>query len=305
MFGRLGVALTLCAVWLAPAAAATPRVVAGVKPIHSLVAGVMGEVGTPSLLITGFSSPHDYTMRPSDARMLEGADLVVWVGPSLESFLVRALPDHARSSRVLELDRAPGVKRLPIRVGGVFEADAHETEAANGIDGHLWLDPENGIAIVAAVQARLREIDPAHAETYARNAATLTAELTRLDGELAQKLAPVRGTPFIVVHDAYQYLERRYGLKAAGSVTLGVETSAYAQRIAKLRRRLREGGAVCVFAEPQFSPAILNVLVEGTDARVGVLDHLGLTLPAGPTLYGDMMRSLADTMTKCLAPSAR
>src|SRR5690554_6934761 len=96
-------------------------VVASFKPIHSLVAGVMAGLGEPDLLVTGAASPHDYTMRPSDAAALQKARLVFWTGPGLEAFLVRPLETLAGDATVVELSQAEGIRLLPFRAGGPFE----------------------------------------------------------------------------------------------------------------------------------------------------------------------------------------
>lgn len=101
-------------------------VVASIKPIHSLVAGVMEGVGEPDLLVRGAGSPHTYSMRPSEAAMLEGADVVFWVGPELEMFLSGAIDTLAAGATVVELRNADGVVQLEYREGGPFEAHTHD-----------------------------------------------------------------------------------------------------------------------------------------------------------------------------------
>ncbi len=307
---RRGRALSLALgmlIGLTVPALAAPRTVVSIKPIHSLVAGVMGTVGAPALLVSGFANPHAYSLRPSEARLLAQADLVVWVGPTLESFLVRPLASLPPGAKVLTLVDAKGLIVLPIRAGGLFERDSinskddDDAHAQGGVDGHIWLDPRNAQAIVDAVHEALSGLDPAHAQDYARNAAATKADLARLDEALARELAPVKIAPFIVFHDAYQYFEQRYGLAVAGSVTLGADTSAHARRISRLRNRIASDGVRCVFSEPQFNPALVQTVIEDTNARAGVLDHLGASLPEGPGFYDALMRQMAGALRECLA----
>ena len=125
-----------------------------------------------------------------------------------------------------------------------------------------------------------------------------------LEAELAETLAPVRATPYIVFHDAYQYFERRFGLGAVGSITISPERAPGAKRISEIRARLRDTGAVCVFAEPQFEPTLTRTVVEGTETRVAVLDPLGADLVPGAAAYGTLLRNLATSLRDCLtAPS--
>jgi zinc transport system substrate-binding protein len=285
------------------ALAAAPDVVVSIKPIHSLVAGVMAGIGEPHLIVAGGSSPHVYSLRPSDARKLERAQLVFWVGPILEGFLEKPLTSLADKAEIVELDHAPGLALLPARRGGDWEADedelAHAASAAEQ-DGHLWLDPENAKAVVRLAEAKLAALDPANAPRYASNAGALAQRLDALDASLRQRLAPVRARPFVVFHDAYQYLERRYDLKAIGSITVGPEHLPGAQRIQAIRAKVAALGAACVFSEPQFEPRLVGTVIEGTHARTGVLDPEGASLHAGPELYFTLMDDLAVGLVTCL-----
>lgn len=292
----------------ATAPAVALDVVTTVKPVHSLVAQVMAGVGEPVLLIRGTASPHTWSLRPSDARRLEGADLVVWVGPTLETPLAKPLAALAKRSRVLTLTRADGVKALPAREGGPWADHDHGHGHSHGgkageeeLDGHLWLDPANARAVVAAVAGRLAAIDPANAGRYRENARRASADLDALDTELARRLEPVRGRPFLVFHDAYQYLEQRYGLNAVGSIAVSPERKPGARRIQALRRRVAESGAACVFREPQFDPGLVATVIEGTPARAAVLDPLGAAIADGPGLYAALMRDIAGALADCLA----
>jgi zinc transport system substrate-binding protein len=303
---RAAVAAVLLGMVLPPslAAAAAPKVVVSIKPIHSLVAAVMAGIGEPALIVAGGSSPHVYTLRPSDARKLEAADIVFWVGPILEGFLAKPIASLAAKAEIVELDRAPGVALLPARKGGDWdedEHDHHEAASAAEQDGHLWLDPANAKAIVSLAEARLSALDPANAQRYQSNAAALQQRLDALDAGLRQRLGPVRGLPFVVFHDAYQYFERRYALSAIGSITVSPEHLPGAQRIQSIHDKVARLGARCVFSEPQFEPRLVQTVIEGTQARTAVLDPEGAALRAGPELYFTLMDGLADALATCLA----
>jgi len=304
---------------LAATAGAEPQVVVSIKPIHSLVAGVMQGVGAPALLLSGASSPHDYSLRPSDARRLDGAGVVFWVGEGLEGFLVKPLDALAGDARIVALSEADGVALLPTREGGMWEAEAHaehageheheagahaeqhEPEHQHGEhDMHLWLDPHNADAMVGAIVTALAAVDPGNAARYAANGRALRERLATLDGELRGRLAPVADRPFVVFHDAYQYFGQRYGLNEVGSITVDPQRRPGAQRLAEIRARLQELDTACVFAEPQFEPALVDTVIEGTNARKGVLDPLGASLEAGPDQYFQLLDGLAGALVACL-----
>jgi zinc transport system substrate-binding protein len=307
----------------AAAAGGAPRVVASIPPLHSLVAGVMDGVAKPVLLIPGGASPHGASLRPSQARALATADVVFWIGGGLEIVLEKPLAALAGAARTVAVSAQPGIARLPLRQGGAWVAhdgEAQDGEAHNGEVGadkavgtrdrheppgdynpHVWLDPANARRIIEIAAAALSEADPGNAAAYAENGARLRRELEALDQELADMLAPVRSAPYVVLHDAYPYLERRYGLNAVGAVSLNPEVPPGARRLVELRRRIAGLGAVCLFAEPQFRPALLESLIRDTGARAGVLDPLGAALEPGARAYFRLMRGLARALAECLS----
>lgn len=281
---------------------AAPQVVASIGPIHSLTAAVMEGVAEPRRLIPAGASPHTYSLLPSDARALRGADLVVWVGPTLESFLVKPLQELARDARVLQLSELEGLTLLEPRE---LDEWAHEhTEDDHGhennIDPHLWLDPLNAIRIGEAVAEALIAVDPSRTDTYRRNAGQLKQRLLKLHQEIEAAVKPVRQQPFVVFHDAYHYFEHRYGLHAAAAITVSPDQRPGVRRLAEIRSRIEKLDARCVFREPQFEPALVRTVVEGTGARVGTLDPEGAELEPGPDAYFKLMRELTKNLVKCL-----
>lgn len=299
--------LAACLLVAPRAAAGAPRVAVTVKPLHSLVAGVMAGVGEPALIIRGAGSPHAYSLKPSDARVLEEAQAIFWIGESLETFMEKPLAALGARARIVEVGRAPGVVVLTGQGGGApedgggSEPDGHgHGHGAAEWDGHVWLDPRNAKAIARLVAAELGELDPANRERYRENAAALMRRIDALDAELERLLAPVRDVPYVVFHDAYRYFERRYALRQVGSITASPERRPGARRVGEVRERIRTLGARCVFSEPQFPSAIVGTLVEGTGARTGTLDPLGAELPAGPEAWFALMRALGSSLSSCL-----
>ena len=338
--GRVLLKLTLLLGAGGPAAAAEINVVASIRPIHSLVAGVMQGLDEPLLLVKGASSPHSYSQRPSEARALEDADVVFWIGEGLETYLAKPLHALSAAAQVVALSEADGVHLLPTREGGLWEEHGHARDAEEAdrepheaapaapaetadaaqhehdgkdhgaraaehgaFDMHLWLDPHNAEAMVDAIVAALSDADPANAAAYRDNGGALHHRLEALDATLSAQLAAVRDRPFVVFHDAYQYLETRYGLNAVGAISVDPGRRPGAQRLTEIRHRLEELDAACVFAEPQFEPALVATVIEGTGARKGVLDPLGADLEAGPEQYFQLMNGLAASLLGCLAPA--
>jgi zinc transport system substrate-binding protein len=289
-------------------------VVASIAPLHSLVSGVMEGIDSPVLLLPAGTSPHGHTLSPLESEAFYRAKVIIWVDPQVETALPRMIGHLPNHIHLLEVGSLKGVTRLPRREGGLWqqadgatndEADAKEAEHDHdeATDPHVWLDPRNAIAWVEAIAIGLAGVDTANAERYRQNATALVARLTALDEELRERLAPVATLPYLVYHDAYQYLEARYGLNPVGAFTLSAERPVNAQRYAKLRGLVQQGAVTCLFVEPQFPPQQAERLVAESGVRLAALDPLGSGLAPGPELYFTMMRRLGDTLARCLADS--
>lgn len=318
-----GGAFFFCALFgIAGPAAAIPDVVVSVKPLHSIVAGVMGDVAVPSLLMDRAESPHSFALRPSQARKLQAANIVFWVGPAFERPLVSALKTLAKDAEQVELGKS--VRLLPYRSQGIWlterhehghgdhghgaskhgrkpDGHGHEHKHKHGTqDPHFWLDPIRVRALVPHIERALSTSDPANAAQYRDNAARLKQRLSDLDRRLKSVLTPVGEVPFLVFHDAYQYLETRYHLKAAGTVTLNPEVKPGAKHLTALRKTVRHNKVRCVFREPQFSPSLIKVVANAVDVKVGVLDPIGAKFEPGSDAYFQTMEDLAKNLANCL-----
>ena len=340
---------------LAASAQADVKVIASIKPVHSLVAAIMEGAGEPSLIVEGAGSPHTYSLKPSQAAALQDADLIFWIGEDLEPFLEKPIETIGGDAKAVELFHAHGLETLDFRAGGSFEkhthahedddhdhADDHDDdhdhdhadhddddhehmEAADhdhdhddddhddhdhdhdehehhhgSVDMHLWLDPMNAKAMAHEIAEALAEADPDNAALYEKNEAALEDRLDALTTEIQAQVEPVKDKGFIVFHDGYQYFEHRFGLSAAGSITVSPEVMPGADRLRDIHEKVQELNATCVFGEPQFEPKLVSVVTEGTDARSGTLDPLGAAIEPGPDLYFEVIRGLATSFSTCL-----
>ena len=323
----LAAVLLNCAITSSVTADTGVRVVTSIKPVHSLVSAVMAGVDKPHLIMQDAMSPHTFSMRPSDAVALEDADVIFLIDELLETSLANPIDTLASNARVVPLFHAQGSVHRALREGGTFETHDHghhvedghseENEAVHReddsddhishdhswheeIDPHIWLDPVNAAAMVRVIADTLYKADPANAELYADNAQVLLLRLEELTTQIAADLASVQGKPFIVFHDGYRYFEDRFGLAAAGSAVISPDRSPGVRRILELQDKIRDLGATCVFAEPQFDMRIVNVIIEGTETRVGTVDPLGASIENGPELYFTLLHNMAASFKDCL-----
>jgi len=294
---------------------AVPNVATDITPIHSLVSQVMAGVGKPDLLVQSGASPHNYSLSPSEAQALQDADLVFWVGEGLTPWLERSLDNLSPDSRKVELLEAVGTTTYAFREGATFDAhdDLHDREEKedehdeghhhehSGTDPHAWLDPNNGKVWLDVIAAALAEEDPENADQYLENSATGKADIDAAVSRIEITIAQLKDRQFIVFHDAYQYFEKRFGIPAAGAISIGDASKPSPARIAEIRKVVTDLNVSCVFTEPQYNPGIVKAVFGGTGVNTsGVIDPLGSGLATGANLYPDLLIEIADGLQSCL-----
>lgn len=293
---------TLCVALDAP-----PKVVVSITPFYALVAAVMQGVGTPTLLVKPGVSPHDYVLRPSEMKRLHTADVIFWAGPELETFLIKPLHNlpATQPHTIVAFATAPKLLLLPVRQTEHFDPHHHCGDTHATIDMHFWLDPQNALVLTDVILQALTAVDPAHAAIYGQNAKRLKTQLQALDQKISEKLKSVSGVPYIVFHDAYQYMEHRYGLKGVGAICLHPEVPPSAKRLKHIRDIIQKTHARCVFTEPQFQPKLVDSLSQDLTIKTGELDPIGQATDSHPEGYSQLLERLADSLEQCLRSDER
>ncbi|MDM8568844.1 zinc ABC transporter substrate-binding protein [Thiotrichales bacterium HSG1] len=282
------------------ATASVPKVVVTLKPIHALVSGVMDGIATPHLLLSGKESPHSYNLYPSQMRQLHAANLIIWVGPTVESFLDKALNTVNKNTKILSLIDISELKLLQIRKNWETHHN-HEYNGQLNIDPHIWLSSDNAKVIVQTVAKTLSRIDADNEVQYNINANNIIVRLNQLEQTLQQRLEPVKNLPYLVFHDAYQYFEEQYGLNVMGAVKLSPEAHPSIKHLHNLRIDLKKQKIICIFSEPQFESSLINTLIGDNAVRLGMLDPLGIDLPNGIDSYFTLLNNMADSLKQCLS----
>lgn len=273
-----------------------PRVVVSIKPMHAWVSAVMGDLGTPYLLLKNSDSVHSYSLKPSDAQQLVKSNIVFITDKHMETYLQNPLNNLAIKAKIIELTKADGIHLLPAREGGLFEGHKH---TKNSYNFHFWLDPQNAIAATKVIAKSLSEIDKDHASIYQSNANAYIKRLVDLIEKTQSELKNHNEIKFIVFHDAYYYYEKRFGVEAMGAVTINPSHQPGVKRIESIRHKIQKVKAACIFTEPQFSPAIINNIIEGTSAKKGVLDPIGANLKPGPDCYFKLLKQITRSLLLC------
>ncbi|RLM09388.1 zinc ABC transporter substrate-binding protein [Gibbsiella quercinecans] len=299
------------------AGSASAAVLTSIRPLGFIASAIADGVTETEVLLPDGASPHDFALRPSDIQRLRAADLVIWVGPDMEAFLTKAVAPLP-ANRQLAISELAAVKPLLMKGDDDDDhehhhdhgeaADNHAEHDHDHDDGHhhgaynlhVWLSPEIAKLTAIAIHDRLLELMPQNKDKLDANLRQFENLLTQTDKNVVNMLTPVQGKGYFVFHDAYGYFEKHYGLSPLGHFTVNPEIQPGAQRLHQIRTQLVEQKAVCVFAEPQFRPAVINAVAKGTAARSGTLDPLGMGIALGKDSYGNFLRALSNQYVSCL-----
>jgi len=286
------------------------KVVTSIKPIHSLVSYIMDGVGKPDVIVDGYNSPHGFSLKPSHAKMLDNANLIIWVGEDLESFLEKPLKTIAKKAKIIELMDLKEIKKLEFREKNIFEGhedhkehddhkekEGHEDHAHGQHDPHVWLDPNNAKVFIKEITKQLIKLDSANSSIYKSNSKKALAEIDKLIKDIKSNLK--KDLRFVVFHDAYQYFENRFGIQVLGALTVNTDVMPGAEQLSRIREVIEHEKVNCLFSEPQFNPAIIKSIVKDTNVKTGILDPLGSELDKGKNLYFNLLKNMSSSFKGC------
>ena len=309
------------------------KVVASIKPIHSLASYLMDGIAKPDLIVDGYASPHGFALKPSHAKMLQNADIVFWVGEDLENFLEKPLSSIAKKAEKIELLEVKGLNKLKFRERNIFDDhedhddhghkkkddhdnhdhdshakkkdghddhddhDGHEGHNHGEFDPHIWLDPINAKVILFEMSKHLIENDPSNETAYRANLSKAYKEIDKLTKDVTAELN--ESTASIVFHDAYQYFEKRFNVNILGAFTVNTDVLPGAEQLAEIREVIEHDKVACVFSEPQFNPDIIKAVAKDMNIKTGIVDPLGATLNPGKTLYFDLIKNMSKSFKGC------
>lgn len=267
------------------------RVVVSIKPIHSIVAGLMEGIEPPELLIDGESTPYNYQPSREQIEHLKSADMVIWVGPELEASLQQPIAELKSGTMVLELLENDALKVLPSRVSDTRR------------DPFVWMDSRNSIILLDEFARALIELDPARTHLYTRNRSRMVKDYTRVDREFEYGYRGLTGGVIFTYYDSLQYFEQSYALKIRGVLTESPREPVDTTKLLSARAQILNGEYVCLLTEANLPKDQLALLTGGTSIRVAELDSFGAHLQAGPGLYLQLMRHNTNVIKRCLGAS--
>ncbi|WP_163372287.1 zinc ABC transporter substrate-binding protein ZnuA [Endozoicomonas acroporae] len=281
------------------ASAEPPKVLVSIKPLQLIAQAVTEGVTDTEVLLPPGSSPHSHSLKPSDARKLRSADVIFWVGPSMETFLPKMLASAKGVKAVSAMDMH-GIRLRSSEEHGHHVHEHGEHHDHGDYDPHIWLSTDNARVIAREMARVLMSVDKVNQSRYQRNLALFLNSMDQTDVRNGQKVEQSGRQPFFVFHNAYGYLQEQYGLEVAGYFTLNPEQQPGARHLVSLKGQLNKVGSACIFREPQFQPAYIERLTEGLSVQVGVLDPLAENIQSGPESYATFINQLVDNITSCI-----
>lgn len=275
----------------------TLKVMTSIKPLQLITQELTKDVTDTEVLLANNTSPHDYALKPSDVRRLQAADLFIWLGPGLESFLESAVQAN---DNTLQLDQYDAIDKIVYdeHEGHEHHDDGHHHHG--NYNPHLWLGPIQAQQMAQIISQKLSEIDPSHATQYAQNYQHFVTQLDATVSNIKQQLEPVKQHGYYVFHDAYDYYEQYFGLNHLGAFTVSPERRPGAKSLIAIRKALLSDQVYCVFSEPQYTPAVIESVTRGTKVKHGVLDPLATDQAVAPGAYFQFLSQLATHFTQCL-----
>ena len=313
------------------------KVVTTIKPLHSLISNVMDGVGEPSLIIEGSTSPHNFVLKPSHAKLIEQADIIFWIGEDIETFMEKPLESIAKNAKKVSFMELSSIEKLKFREENIFEhedhddhghgekkdhddhghdekkdhddhghgekkdhddhGDGHEGHHHGEFDAHIWLDPANAKEMLHEIAHELADLDPANADKYESNADKAIKSIDAMISSFSSSIN--KDAKFIVFHDAYQYFEKRFGVATAGALTLNTDVLPGAKQISEIQEVIAERDIKCIFSEPQFNPKIIETIAQDTGIKTGVLDPLGSIFDAGKSQYFTLINDIGNKLKGC------
>ncbi|MDN3701283.1 zinc ABC transporter substrate-binding protein ZnuA [Vibrio artabrorum] len=285
----------LATLLLAPSVASANTILTSFKPIQMIVTELTQGVSEPEVLMNSNASPHDYALKPSDVKKVHSADMVIWFGPDLEAFLTKVI---GSKENVIQISSIPGIA---LREFGHQDHDAHEGHHHGSHDPHFWLGIDQVKVAAKFISAKLMETDPDNAMAYQENLDSFLIALKEKEHSIRAQLAPVKDKGYYVFHDAYGYFEQEFELNNLGHFTVSPDRKPGAKSLIAIKKTLVRDKVQCVFAEPQFTPTVIESVTRGSNTKQGKLDPMGSNIEVKSGSYFDFLQQVTDSYTSCLS----
>jgi len=281
------------------AKAEPPKVAVSIRPLYFLVQDLMQDIGQPELILSSQQSPHHDQIRPSQLRNINQADIVFWIGSAMESNLQKTIRNLPKNIEAYPLISSAGLHILKFSGTGHRHSNhAHPDEHPENIDPHIWLDYQNAIQMARTITEILINHDPENKAGYQHNLNWLQKNISEAQAKIQKELAPLKTTPVLALHNAWQYFAHRFELQAYQGINADGLEHLGAKSYLRLKRDIEKNKYKCIIAGPETNYKKAQQLVSDSDAHLILLDPLGNDLPddAG---YEVFMLHISAQLKRC------
>ena len=282
-------------------------IASSIRPIAMLLKAVTGAETSVNILLPGNMSPHNYRLRFSDIKLIKESDLFFWIGPNLESGISKAVKTHGTTNiiKLMDIDDLSWPKttgELGHSHSNLNHGHDNEHESYEGVkdnrDHHIWLSPQNAVAIVATINDLLGKKFPDKKEFFEKNTNNFEASLKSLNITIRERLEEIKHKGFLVAHDGYRHFVDFYDLNQLGVVDLTDDISPSAKHKGNLNKLIDKTS--CIFTDPQHTSKVANQLAKKFNIKSRELDLMGHNIPLGKNSYIDFLSKLSETVVECL-----
>ncbi len=281
-------------------ALAQAKVVTSIKPLQLIAAAITDGVSTPSVLIPANQSPHHFSLRPSDVRRVIEADVLLWVGPGLETYLSRVIAQSAKDAQIIEAAKIDGILLLDLQEAG--HDHEHEHAEDEPYDPHLWLNTDNALLIAQTLVTELAQSDPANAPSYRRNFDRFQTQIDALSTQLHERLLPLASSQYAVYHNGTHYFEQQFGLQHLFVLVPDHEQQPGVRHLIAMREQVAALQPSCLLTDINANQATINTVFQNSNIRQASLDTLGDGVAVSRDAYLQLIENLAQSVQQCVSP---
>ncbi len=308
LFQKSLAATALCSMALSTAIVANAKIVTSIKPLAFIAQGIAQDVTPVEIIVPAGASPHDYHLKPADVLKLKSAGIVLWIGEDVDSFLEKSI-DNLENKTILEIAKIEEIHPLLTKGEHNHNHDDHDDHEhnhnhddhdAHETNWHIWYSPEISNIVATKLAESLTAQYPEKKAQIAENLEKWNRTLVATNSQLKANLAPLANKGFYVFHDAYSYFNEAYGLTQTGAFTINPLVSPGAKTLAKIKEEITEHKVQCLFAEPQFTPKVVETLQKATGVNLGTLDPMGDKIELSAKSYSQFLLETGKSFVDCL-----
>lgn len=269
-------------------------ILTSIKPLGFIASAITHNIIPVEVLLPYGASEHKYILRPSDIKRLKYADLTVWIDPTMEVFLSKAI--ILTKDKNIQLSKLNTIKNILY-----FEIEKDNLHMRKYYNMHLWLSPDIAIKTAEAIYKKLLSIMPEKKDTLKINFKYFEKNLQRINHIIFDQISKIKNKRYFVFHNAFIYFEQYFGLSPTGYFTMNPNMQLGARSLYNIKKKIIDNNVTCIFSEPQLNTVFLdNIIYNMPVVKKGILDPLGKNIDLGKDSYIKFLLQLSNQYFQCL-----